>query len=326
MLRKILVLFLCLGFVYTPLYAESPFGESDVSLEASDENIDTATVSTEEKEKKDEEVKSVFPITGRIEAGKLRLRDWPWGPVSGKYDKGTYITVLGVDGEFYEVIILGKKGYVHKNYVSIPGVDASLEEPNYPGDTKSGGSLSKEKGTAISNGTYKGDDEEDKTDDSGKSDETFKSVKKGISAEDFKKELDSMKTPTREEIIKAAATIGVSEDYVKLLIGTTQREGYFKDPYLHYGWASAMLNQKVTIKQMQGWDPKHKGESNYYSQTNINKGYKEAKGDVLKSVYLALKYRNTKIIECNGMYKNTPSSYNRIYKSSVYNCSIFEKK
>jgi hypothetical protein len=26
------------------------------------------------------------------------------------------------------------------------------------------------------------------------------------------------------------------------------------------------------------------------------------------------------------MYKNTPKSYNRLYKSSKYNCSIFEKK
>ena len=74
-----------------------------------------------------------------------------------------------------------------------------------------------------------------------------------------------MKTPSRDEIIKLAASKGISEDYVKILIGTTQREGYFKDKFLHYGWASAMLNQKVTIKQMQGWDPKHKGDSNYYS-------------------------------------------------------------
>lgn len=162
--------------------------------------------------------------------------------------------------------------------------------------------------------------------DSKKTKETVKSVNKGISPEDFNKELKSMKTPTREEIIELAASIGVSKDYVIILIGTTQREGYFKDPYLHYGWASAMLNQKTTIKKMQGWDPKHKGDSNYYSQKNINKGYKEAKSDVLKSVYLALKYRNKKIIECNGMYKNTPKSYNRLYKSSKYNCSIFEKK
>lgn len=36
--------------------------------------------------------------------------------------------------------------------------------------------------------------------------------------------------------------------------------------------------------------------------------------------------KNTKIVECNGMYKTTPKSYNKIYGSSVYNCSIYEKK
>ena len=77
---------------------------------------------------------------------------------------------------------------------------------------------------------------------------------------------------------------------------------------------------------MQGWDPGHSGESNYYSQTNINKGYNSASDDVLKSVYLALTERNTKIVECNGMYSTTPSSYNLLYKSPVYNCSIYEKK
>jgi len=46
----------------------------------------------------------------------------------------------------------------------------------------------------------------------------------------------------------------------------------------------------------------------------------------LKSVYLALSERNTKIVECNGMYKTTPSSYNLVYASSVYNCSIYETK
>ena len=135
-----------------------------------------------------------------------------------------------------------------------------------------------------------------------------------------------MATPTESQLQSAAAKNGISNDYLVIVVGTTAREGYVNDPYLYYGWASAMLNNQVTIGQMQGWDPYHSGEANYYSQTNINNGYNTASDVVLKAVYLALTERNTKIIECNGMYSSTPSSYNCIYASSVYNCSIYEMK
>jgi len=135
-----------------------------------------------------------------------------------------------------------------------------------------------------------------------------------------------MSTPTMEQLKTAASSAGISEDYLKIIIGTTYNEGYFNDPYLYYGWASAMLNNHYTIDQMQGWDPTRSGEANFYSQTNINKGYSNASADALKSVYLALTERNTKIVECNGMYDTTPSSYNLLYSSTVYNCSIYETK
>ena len=142
----------------------------------------------------------------------------------------------------------------------------------------------------------------------------------------YREKLNNMSTPTISQLQEAASQAGIANDYLKIVIGTTQREGYINDPYLNYGWASAMLNNKVTIEQMQGWDPNHSGESNYYSETNINNGYNNASDDVLKSVYIALTERNTKIIECNGMYSTTPSSYNLLYSSSVYNCSIYETK
>lgn len=148
----------------------------------------------------------------------------------------------------------------------------------------------------------------------------------GIDSNSFNNKLNSMKTPTISEIQNAASQNGISNEYLIIIIGTTQREGYVNDPYLYYGWASAMINNQVSLSQMQGWDPYHSGDSNYYSQANINNGYNNASDAVLKAVYLALTERNTKIVECNGMYSTTPSSYNLLYKSSVYNCSIYERK
>ena len=148
----------------------------------------------------------------------------------------------------------------------------------------------------------------------------------GVSNSDFNNKLNSMQTPSKSELEAAASKNGISSEYLKIVIGTTEREGYVNDPYLYYGWASAMLNNQVSISQMQGWDPGHSGNSNYYSEANIMNGYNNASANTLKAVYLALTERNTKIIECNGMYKTTPSSYNLIYSSSVYNCSIYERK
>lgn len=148
----------------------------------------------------------------------------------------------------------------------------------------------------------------------------------GLSSSGFSAKLSTMSTPTREEIEQLAASQGIDSDYVKVIVGTTQREGYFNDPYLSYGWASAMINTPVSVSTMQGWDPYHSGEANYYSWSNITNGYNSANDDVLKSVYLALTNRNTKIVECNGMYSSTPSGYNCIYSSPDYSgISIYEK-
>ena len=140
------------------------------------------------------------------------------------------------------------------------------------------------------------------------------------------KDFGSINTPEYEELEKLAAENGVSSEYLKIVIGTTANEGYVNDPYLYYGWASAMINNQVSIEQMQGWDPYHSGESNFYSYTNIMNGYRNASDDVLKGVKLAFTDRNPKIIECNGMYNSTPANYNCLYQSSVYNCAIYAYK
>ena len=356
MIKKSLLVFLGMSLFIPNLYAANPFDDSTITIKKSNSNnsLETSDIKVvEEKdvkkdtkeENKSEKDNTQFPVKGKLCHDGIRLREWAWGPIIKKFDS-TELTVLGISGDFYEVEIDGVKGFMHKNFISIPDCPASGKQPYYPGDTWEGGYLSREEGIKYTesnnNNSSDGkkpetprklDSEESKDTNSAitdtKSDstkDTVVSTKGGLKPDDFKKLMKSMKTPSRDDIIKLAASKGISEDYVKILIGTTQREGYFKDTYLHYGWASAMLNQKVTIKKMQGWDPKHKGDSNYYSQKNINKGYKEAGSDVLKAVYLAIKYRNKKIIECNGMYKKTPKSYNMIYKSSKYNCSIYEKK
>ena len=136
-----------------------------------------------------------------------------------------------------------------------------------------------------------------------------------------------MSTPTISQLEQAASSNGIDTYYLKIVIGTTEREGYYNDAYLSYGWSSAMINNPVSVQQMQGWDPSHSGDANYYSEKNIMNGYNNASSTTLKAVYLALTERNTKIVECNGMYNETPSSYNKIYTSPSYsNISIYEVK
>jgi flagellum-specific peptidoglycan hydrolase FlgJ len=86
-----------------------------------------------------------FPVTGTVEAPKnLRMRSWPWGKVVGSFKNKTNLKVTGVSGDFYEVEVNGQKGYMHKNFVSIPGAPASCKNPNYPSrKTKLGGYLPK---------------------------------------------------------------------------------------------------------------------------------------------------------------------------------------
>ena len=81
-----------------------------------------------------------FPVTGTVQAGSsLRFRSWPWGPVLGLKSPGSKLKIIGISGEFYQVEIDGKTAYMHKNYISVPGQDASQEEPYYPGNTRAGG-------------------------------------------------------------------------------------------------------------------------------------------------------------------------------------------
>ena len=152
----------------------------------------------------------------------------------------------------------------------------------------------------------------------------------GLSYDDFMSKVNSMDTPTKEEIIELGKSLGLSEEYMKTVIGTTEREGYslVDEPYLYYGWASAMINQQKTIEQMQPWDPYHSGDANYYSAKNVQAGYDGASDIALKSVYLALTNRNTKIVGCYGGDSSSFNNCDILYtsKNGSETCYIFTQK
>ena len=133
--------------------ASNPFSEDkDVNAKntvaaPSIVDIDTAKLCGIEK------IEEGYPKDGTItgvEGSSLRLRSWPWGNVIGNYSNGTSVKVLGISGEFYLVEIDGTQGYMHKNYISTPDKAGSGVDPYYPGDTRNGGSLSKEDGVKAS--------------------------------------------------------------------------------------------------------------------------------------------------------------------------------
>lgn len=146
----------------TTIYADgnspSPFDDNEKVIEQSTSDtssLETATLDAKEdkkdEKKDDSKTDGKYPVKGTVQGDNLRLREWPWGPVMGKYFTGNEVTVTGESGEFYAVTINGVSGYMHKNYISIPGADASRVAPYYPGDTASGGYLSKDEGTQHSN-------------------------------------------------------------------------------------------------------------------------------------------------------------------------------
>lgn len=142
-MKRILMLLLLLSFAFAVQAADNPFTEEAVvpesSTQVSSDNEDAKTADG-------------FPVMGFVDAGtRLRLRSWPWGVVLGLYDSGTSVKVTGASGEFYSVEINGRKGYMHKNYISIPNRPASKVEPYYPGNTRSGGYLPMSQGISASN-------------------------------------------------------------------------------------------------------------------------------------------------------------------------------
>ncbi|MFZ5950398.1 MAG: SH3 domain-containing protein [Candidatus Rifleibacteriota bacterium] len=85
-----------------------------------------------------------FPVKGTVESSLcLRLRAWPWGKIKTLVYPGSKLKVVGESGDFYKVQVNGQTGYMHKNYISVPGAAASLKKPEYPGNCEKGGFLAK---------------------------------------------------------------------------------------------------------------------------------------------------------------------------------------
>ena len=205
----------------------------------------------------------------------------------------------------------------------VSGSNMSYHIAIYVGDGKAAGAIGSDGNPVTSNNWLYDSHLGDRVDYVYRPTAALKSSSRGnFGNADFK----TMSTPLYSEIEELAAQNGVNSEYLKIVIGTTANEGYVNDPYLYYGWASAMINNPVSIEQMQGWDPYHSGEANFYSRTNIINGYNNASDDVLKAVKMAFTNRNPKIIECNGMYSTTPAGYDCLYQSSVYNCAIYAYK
>jgi flagellum-specific peptidoglycan hydrolase FlgJ len=154
----VIAVFMFMGY---SVFAEAltPFDVDSTDSKSKSTEISVVSTQTEEaiekeaaKEKEEAEKKKSgdFPMSGEVKTNSLRIRSWPWGPVIGMYDSGAKLTVVGESGEFYEVEINGQRGFMHKNYVSTEKQAASLATPYYPGNTYSGGYLSKDEGIAKS--------------------------------------------------------------------------------------------------------------------------------------------------------------------------------
>ena len=126
------------------LFADSPF---DVKTQSNKTQLETESVSSGQslsEKQQDNKTNKETSIEGTIKVNtSLRLREYPWGPVIGKYTNNTKCTIIGEEGEFYKVTINGVTGYLHKNYVSTDSKPASRVEPDYPGDCKSGGYIAR---------------------------------------------------------------------------------------------------------------------------------------------------------------------------------------
>ncbi|MBR4570078.1 MAG: SH3 domain-containing protein [Candidatus Riflebacteria bacterium] len=151
--KKILIYSVIFCFIGSLLFADSPF---DVKISSDKNKLETESVSSgqslSEKQIEKETNNQVSNIEGIIKVNtSLRLREYPWGPVIGKYTNNTKCIIIGEEGEFYKVTINGVTGYLHKNYVSTDSKPASRVEPDYPGDCKNGGYIAKNTANSPSN-------------------------------------------------------------------------------------------------------------------------------------------------------------------------------
>jgi hypothetical protein len=76
-----------------------------------------------------------MPAKGKsiLQSSDLMIRDEPWGNVIGFIPPGTTgFDVFALQGDFFEGEYMGKKGYSHINFISVPGHTPSGENPPRP--------------------------------------------------------------------------------------------------------------------------------------------------------------------------------------------------
>ena len=132
--KKIIVYSIVFSIISSLLFADSPF---DVRIHSDKTNhLETESVlssqSLSEKQQENKNNNPITPIEGTIKVNtSLRLREYPWGPVIGKYTNNTKCSIIGEEGDFYKVSINGVTGYLHKNYVITYSIISQSPLPNY---------------------------------------------------------------------------------------------------------------------------------------------------------------------------------------------------
>lgn len=143
-----LVVLICLLFLVPILVGASSIDDLRQSLQG--ETIRGGKVSSKEeikaappKDKKEKKVKltGVVSNTGGI---GLRLREKPWGTIICVLPEGTKLKVLKRKDDWLKVNAGGKKGWVHRNWVTVsgdkdedkPGNDGNKDEDSARGDTE----------------------------------------------------------------------------------------------------------------------------------------------------------------------------------------------
>lgn len=149
-MKAIKAVFVLLFVIASCVSFAGPFEENakvsvDTSAKAGVSTANTNAAKATEKE----------PVSGTVAVDALRIRSYPWGPVIGMYNAGTPVSVIGREGEFYKVSINGVVGYMHVNYISAGDTPATMVEPYYPGNTRSGGYIARSSGSSGSSGSVK---------------------------------------------------------------------------------------------------------------------------------------------------------------------------
>ena len=124
---------------------------------------------------------------------------------------------------------------------------------------------------------------------------------------------------------------------MQALIGTTEREGYYSDPYLLYAWACTMLNlYRGTTADglyvlMQPWGGvmcpacgKYYGEHAVTYGCGAHTGYVSSTDITRQCIFLAMVNRDYRIAEVDGMVDSSGTGgYGLIYNSPIYDCQVW---